>query len=83
MAVRYRKKGPVHWLNCVVFKTDLNELVKSSVPKGRFVQVVGRLEVRVWQKDGNNRRREVHVCNQVVLLPRETYVLDDVQSLPA
>lgn len=78
MGVRYFKDGPVHWLNCVVFNPDLIRVVRDYVPKGRFIQVFGRPEVRVWDQNGERRTRDVHVCHQIVLLPRETYSIDDL-----
>ena len=73
MGVKYFKDGPIHWLNCVAFRPDLIKVVREYVSKGRFLQVFAHPEVRVWDQDGERRTREVHVCDQIVLLPRETY----------
>lgn len=77
MAVTYYKDGPVHWLNCVVFRPELIKVIRDFVRKGRFIQVFGRPEVRVWDQDGERRSRDVHVVSQIILLPMKTYSLDD------
>lgn len=81
MAVRYFKDGPTHWLNCVVFRTELIKIVQLYVPKGRFIQVIGRPEVRVWQHNDETRSRDVHVIHQIILFPRETYSIGELPAL--
>lgn len=59
------------WVN-LVFWDKLAETVERYCKKGSFIEVMGRLQTRSWEKDGVTRDRTEVVANSMLMLDTKT-----------
>ena len=61
------RKDKTQWHNIVGF-AGTGELMRDLLAKGRFVQVVGKLDYSHWEKDGENRTTAEVIVREFTLL---------------
>jgi len=67
LAVNGYKKEEVNWIRCVIFGKGA-EILGTYTVKGSQLLVSGRLQVRVWEKDGQKRESVEVVVNDFQFL---------------